>query len=940
MRVSPAKKEVAGAEAPAEAGLIADLREAFGLPADERSALVPRIEPLSSAAAALPGPERSLAALTAGTRLGDFEVIEEIGRGGMGVVYRARQVSLDRTVALKVLPPAARHSPIAIQRFYTEAQAASRLHHTNIVSIIAQGESGGQLYYAMALVEGLSLDRALRQQPELLSSAGGGSSSHARLPSHAAPATTATDSSVADEEDAGVHWTQADFRHLARRLAEVADALAHAHSQGVLHRDIKPHNLLVDSSGRLHVTDFGLARLTDAPHMTQTGEIMGTPAYLAPEQVRGDVHAIDHRTDIYALAVTLYELITGRKPFGGRLRAQVLHSILSSEPPAPTRINPRIPRDLETICLRSMDKDPRRRHPSAAALAEDLRRFADGRPILSRRVGPAERALKWARRHRAQTLAGAAVVVALALTAGLLTLRAAARAREARDLAIRAYEQLVYNDYRQEKLAEEPLARAAALGTDAPELPLGEALASMGRNEAAAAVVTLSAWLARDAGADDDPRCLYLLSWAQRRAGQGREAVETLNRAEALREARARSRAPDEALSADAWFLRGLAIHFANAGEAVASYRRANSQRARTGGFYPQALLHLARARNQQLYELRRLDGREETEASLRQLVDAGYYGAFPYYLLSISNRLAAGIYEGSRGTRDGSADQHFAAALDWARRGQLVEPRDDRCVAAEAECLERMGDLEAAVAARTRQFELADADVKRCEALHYRWRLHYWLGDFVAAEADLATARQCDSDNRFYEYVYPALLRAEQGDMAGALASARALLASAPRDPEAVLWAATTLRLLGAADEAQRSLDEHAQRPDLQAEPSPPWTPAWAAAVLDFARDGRTDHVEALIAESPQPWRLRAEVLFHDAIRRLASGDRRGAEAGLIGAYRSFDGERRYTYHARLLLGRLQENRAWPWWLAVSSLEPAEPASSPVPDRSGEGVP
>jgi len=229
---------------------------------------------------------------------------------------------------------------------------------------------------------------------------------------------------------------------------------------------------------------------------------------------------------------------------------------------------------------------------------------------------------------------------------------------------------------------------------------------------------------------------------------------------------------------------------------------------------------------------------------------------------------------------------------------------------------------------------------VKRCEALHYRWRLHYWLGDFAAAEADLAAARHCDPGNRFYEFVYPALLRAEQGDMAGALASARALLASAPREPEAVLWTATTLRLLGGTVEAQRTLDEYARSPDLQNEPSPPWTPEWAVALLEFARDGRMDRVEALIAESPQPWRLRAELLFHDAIRRLASGDRRGAEAGLIGAYRSFDGERRYTYHARLLLGRMQENRDWPAWLAVSSVGPAAPASTPIPERSGEGVP
>lgn len=924
----------------AELSMIANLREAFGLPTDERSALVPTIEPLSECKGRPDVLAPPVPALSRGARLGDFEIIDELGRGGMGVVYRARQISLGRTVALKVLPSHARQNPLAVQRFHTETLAASRLHHTNIVSIYAQGEDAGHLFYAMALVDGVSLDRALHDQPELLSSAGvGASGSSKRLapPSHAAQA--AAPHVSLDDSDALVHWNAADFRHLARRMAEVADALEYAHSRGVLHRDIKPHNLLVDSSGRMHVTDFGLARLTDAPHLTITGEIMGTPAYLAPEQVRGDIHEIDHRTDIYALGVTLYELITGRKPFAGSIRAQIMHNILSLEPAPPRKRNPRIPRDLETICLRAMDKERSGRHASAAALAEDLRRFADGRPILSRRVSAAERAAKWVRRHKAVSLAGTFAVLAVAVTISLFAVQTANRAREARELARNAYEQLAYFDYRAPGAATEPLAGAVERGTEAIELPLAEALVALGRNEAADAVELLRARAAREPDARRDPRFAYLLAAAERQQGDLMSAAASFAAAERLRAQADQRGAPEDALPPDAWFFRGLARHFDDPSDAAWSYRNANARRARLGGFYPQALLHLARARNQQLYTLRTLDGREEAAASLEQLVDAGYYRAYPYYLLSISNRLAGEIYEGSRGVRDETAARHFAAALEWAREGQLVDPSDDRPVAAEAECLERIGDLTSALAARTRQLELADSDPERCEAYHYRWRLYYWTGNYAAAADDLRSGLQCDPNNWAYAYVYPALLSAERGDLERGRELARALARLAPRDYQAVIWSATTLRLLGATGEADDLLA--AAAPGIDPRPSEPDAPeGWPAALLDAVASGNTDVALSLIHETPRAWRLSGEVHFHVGIRALAQGRREDALSLLAAAYRSFDGERRYSYHARVLLRRSENSGDWPPWLAVSSVGQTDAVELAASLTSEEGVP
>jgi serine/threonine protein kinase len=352
-------------------------------------------------------------------RLGDFEIVREVGRGGMGVVYEARQVSLNRRVALKVLSGFGL-SPKAVPRFRREAEAAAKLHHTNIVPVYATGEENGTHFYAMELIDGPSLDTVIRQ----LRQAQDGKAP-VELPGLTRPAST-QDVTVPHVESSSPSANGAAaltssslssdglyFDTVAKMVAEVADALDYAHRQNVIHRDIKPSNLLLSPDGRLSINDFGLARMLEEPGMTMTGEFVGTPAYMSPEQITAGRVPIDHRTDIYSLGATLYELLTLQPPFTGKGRDQLLAQVLHKEPKAPRRVNGKVPVDLETICLKAMDKDPDRRYQTAGELAADLRRYVNRFAIAARRAGPVEQLRKWVKRHPGIAASLALVVVAV-----------------------------------------------------------------------------------------------------------------------------------------------------------------------------------------------------------------------------------------------------------------------------------------------------------------------------------------------------------------------------------------------------------------------------------------------------------------------------------------------------------------------------------------------
>jgi serine/threonine protein kinase len=357
--------------------------------------------------------------------LGDFRILREVGRGGMGIVYEAEQVSLGRRVALKVLPFAATMDPRQLQRFHNEARAAACLHHTNIVPVYGVGSERGVHFYAMQLIEGQTLAAIIadlrRARGDKAPAAGEGTTAYRPLPVEPGAPTEPVAAQVTLSAD-GAGRGREYFRKVAELGVQAAEALDHAHQAGVVHRDVKPANLMLDVRGNLWVTDFGLAHMQHGEaSLTVTGDLLGTLRYMSPEQALAKRVVIDHRTDIYSLGATLYELLTLRPAFGGKDRQELLHQIAFEEPQRPRRVDRSIPAELQTIVLKAMEKNAADRYASARELADDLRRFLDNRPIHARRPSLIQRVLKWARRHHTAVLSAAVVLMLALLTLGAET---------------------------------------------------------------------------------------------------------------------------------------------------------------------------------------------------------------------------------------------------------------------------------------------------------------------------------------------------------------------------------------------------------------------------------------------------------------------------------------------------------------------------------------
>ena len=415
--------------------------------------------------------------------LGDFRILREIGRGGMGVVYEAEQISLGRRVALKVLPFAALADARQLQRFQNEARAAASLDHPNIVQVYSVGCERAVHFYAMQYIDGQTLARVIQelrelqeppengrdktavseltrilltddgrlgqeklsdddQAPELTTPveeervAGGERAADAersdapacsgRMNAVEDPRNRATTDRAEQSETAaadtrrepqaavsteGSTRNAAFFRSVARLGIQAAEALDHAHQLGVVHRDVKPSNLILDTNGKLWISDFGLAQRQTGPNITMTGDILGTLRYMSPEQAEGNRRILDHHTDIYSLGVTLYELLTLQPPFDSDDRHKLIHQIIDGNPRPPRGLNPAIPRDLETIVLKAIATEPEGRYAAAQDVADDLRRFLEHKPIRARRPSLPARLAKWSRRHLPVVWAAVATIL-------------------------------------------------------------------------------------------------------------------------------------------------------------------------------------------------------------------------------------------------------------------------------------------------------------------------------------------------------------------------------------------------------------------------------------------------------------------------------------------------------------------------------------------------
>jgi tetratricopeptide (TPR) repeat protein/predicted Ser/Thr protein kinase len=338
----------------------------------------PRLEdlPIEDRPTRVGGPTSPASAVPGGPTIPGYQVLSELGRGGMGVVYKAEQIGLNRLVALKMILSGEYAGREDLARFRLEAEAAAKLQHPGIVQVYEIGETDGRPFFCLEFVDGAPLDKKLAGAPQ--------------------PA-----------------------RQAAELVEKLARAMAYAHERHIIHRDLKPANILVTAAGEPKITDFGLAKRLDAPDLqTQTGSVMGTPGYMAPEQAHGRIKQIGPASDVYSLGAILYETLTGRPPFKGESILDTLDQVRTLEPQPPSRLRPKMPHDLETICLKCLHKEPGKRYPAAGDLADDLRRYLNGEPILARRTPAWERAWKWARRRPAWAALTAAVALFVLLLIG------------------------------------------------------------------------------------------------------------------------------------------------------------------------------------------------------------------------------------------------------------------------------------------------------------------------------------------------------------------------------------------------------------------------------------------------------------------------------------------------------------------------------------------
>ena len=841
-----------------------------------------------------------------GRRLGEFEVVRELGRGGMGVVYEAVQTSLRRRVALKVLGPGLGLTPRAVDRFRREAAAAARLHHTNIVPVYATGEDNGFHFYAMELVDGPSLDRVIadlasggREPPVSAGPKQGADAPRSPEPDNLAltgpyveappsPAPFAVASS-------GLSSGGGYFDAVARMVADVADALDHAHKQGILHRDIKPSNLLLAPDGRLSVNDFGLARVLEEPGVTVTGEFVGTPAYTAPEQVAGGRVPVDARADVYSLGATLYELLTLRRPFVALGRDQLLAAVLQKDPVPPRRVNPRVPKDLETVCLKCLEKDPDRRYASAGELAADLRRYVSRFAILARRPGRVARAGKWVRRNPAVVASLGCLLVAACAALGFAYQAHLAEQRRLSDQAL-ARSQLLEEKIRaayQVAAAGDPLRTEEAIreveahGGSTGQVRLLRGVAAFFRSDTAAAIAELeqAARLLPDSVA-----ARVLLATAYTDNGQYERYEQLVREAEQL-----------PATTPEDYLFRGYSRQGNEAGQGLPDLnegiRRGDSPLGRT----LRAIVRANRAID--VADHREAEGAvADADAARGMLPD----NPFVVYASLYARLAAAGCYQDN-----GLPDERRRVLKEAAKDVQALGPTIGLPNTGYVLWLyyDEVGDPDRALDAARRSLDQSG----NSQAAYFAAVSLHRKGLYTDALGSLGLRRQpdmqCDLTRAFILSELPDGPRRAYDDYAKTAALYQHDLWDAKYRGELLLF-------LGRRDEAAAVL--RGFRPPLAL--SGEWR-AFYEAMSRFNR-GELSEEAYLATAGTSRWR-RAWAYRQAGIFRLSRGDRAGAR----NHFRQVVATRTIWYYewvwARMFLDRMEQDPAWPPWIPAAPPKP-----------------
>ncbi len=807
------------------------------------------------------GKSRKAEQLPPHTMLGEFRVVREIGRGGMGVVYEAVQTSLGRRVALKVLPPEAVLAGHTLERFSREAHTAGRLHHTNIVPVYAVGEENGICYYAMQYIEGRSLSQHLK-----------------------------------DRREDRRCFDASHFRRVARWGLQVADALAYAHEHGILHRDIKPANIICDDHDYVWVLDFGLARSSEHPSITRSADLVGTLRYMSPEQASGSSSDLDRRTDVYSLGATLYELTALRPVFDSGSQADLLNKVLYEEPARLRKYVPNVPADLETIIGKCMRKQRESRYAHAADVADDLRRFLAGEPIHARPTPLHVKARRWIARHRSLT---AAVLTLLALAVASWVFIGRMRQAEGQRAMRQAYEAIMLDQ--NFRAGEAYLDQAEGSGIRSADLHLYRGLipllsmqpaAAVGEFEEAARLEpqNLSAW--------------YALARAKIDLGEFHTGQRLFQMEE--------SRRPETALG---WFLRGYARSRHQPTEAIRCYNIAIDKEA---SFVP-AILERATYRGVRLVDAGVRDDLDPMLSDVDAVVVFRPKASRPYAWRAWA-WLAAASYAATQPDLRHRRDEWYQNCRRNIDQAQQAGQADDPLVFSIDGAFQRcIGEFEASADAYARAQQLHQqlwGDINLAHA-HARAIALHARGDLTGALDAIEPASRAAPE--FYAIrLHHALLLAELGFTDNARMEARSCLDAQRTHAPGLYMSAAVLELLGDAGYSRTFIesmnDEDLARLTYEHLPigeDHPETPEQRPPELEFLAN-RMDAADFLAGAGSHPGH-RCERLFLVALRELGAGHR---DAGLsllrdcLDTQVFFYGEHRF---AQVFLERAATDPIWP---------------------------